>query len=76
MRLKMVGVEFSDVGPGTCSWCGKGRKEVFTVVINHPSFPGPKALCFSDFRHAMTLMLNAEKGKSVDPSDPATRATA
>jgi hypothetical protein len=49
----MISVEFRSVGPGTCSWCRKEKKEVFTVAFNDRSFSGP--MCWNDLRCAIRL---------------------
>src|SRR5262249_1157863 len=67
MRLKMVGVEFRNVGPGTCSWCGKAKAEVFTVVFSDRSFDGPMELCPNDFRCAIRVKVRGAA------KSPATR---
>jgi hypothetical protein len=68
----MVTVEFRSVAPGTCSWCRKDKKEVFTVVFDDGSFNGPTALCMNDLRCAMRLKLVGCEEKSANRSSDAT----
>lgn len=72
MRPKMVSVEFRNVAPGTCSWCGKEKSAVFTVVFSDRSFDGPIDLCPNDFGCAMKIKV---RGSSKSPApNPATPA--
>lgn len=71
----MVGVEFRNVAPGTCSWCGKEKSEVFTVVFNDRSFEGPVDLCPNDFRCAIGIKLRGSaKSPAPRPASPTSGA--
>jgi hypothetical protein len=66
----MVSVEFRSVAPGTCSWCGKEKNEVFTVVFSDRTFDGPVDLCWADFRYATRLKVAAAEKKTMARPTP------
>lgn len=72
----MVSLEIRSVGPGTCSWCGKEKNEVCTVVFNDGSIEGPMDYCPSDFWRAMRAKARGAAKKLEDRSTPAADAAA
>ena len=72
----MVSVEFRSVAPGTCSWCGKEKNEVFTVVFSDRTFDGPVDLCWADFRNATKLKAAAAEKKTMARPTSASAADA
>lgn len=64
----MVTVEFRGMGPGSCSWCGKDKNEVVTVVFSDRTFDGPVDLCWGDFRNATRLKVATAAQKPVGRS--------
>lgn len=54
----MISIEFRQVGPGQCNWCGKEKDEVFSVAFSDKSFIG--SYCKADLLRAIKNKCNGQ----------------
>jgi hypothetical protein len=65
----MVSVKFKGVAPGSCSWCGKEKNEVYAIETS--DFDGH--LCRGDLCNYLKLKLRRPAEKASAFSAPASR---
>jgi hypothetical protein len=65
----MASVTFRGVGPGTCSWCGKEKSEVFNIETE--DFQGD--LCRTDLCCYLRLKAGRPARSSANPASPPAR---
>jgi hypothetical protein len=68
----MINVEIRSVGSGICSWCGKEKSEVCTVVFKDD---GPQDYCQGDFWRAVRSKARSS-AKKLDRSTHASNGDA
>jgi hypothetical protein len=65
----MVSVTFKGVGPGTCSWCGKEKNEVFKIETG--DFKGD--LCRLDLCCFLRLKAGRPERNAANSASPSAR---